>query len=409
MAAAAAGLLGWLAWGAVLVGISRLVREHGLRSRVPEALDLAVRLTPADPEAHFARAWLLTGANDLERATRAYEQAINLRPRYFVLWLELGKVRDQAGDAEGALEAFREAARLAPFYAQPHWQLGNVLLRAGQREEAIAELRRAVDSDPTLYPNLLQTVWYAMNGDAAAVADAAHPRTRGELFILTKFLIKQGEIKGAMSFYSEIGGDLAEEERASLLKELLDAGSYDEAFEVWARGWDSSKRDGFADGGFEGALRADEVGFGWQFAKAQTGGAVKLSLDIAGPREGAHSLRADFNGNSPPGAKVISQLVLVEPSSRYRLTFSARTRDLVTGGLPFVRVSAAGEKGTESLLAESQPFDPRTTEAWRDYAVEFTTGESVRAVRISLQRRDCPSPCPAFGHVWLDAFGLSKL
>src|SRR5436305_1014676 len=138
-----------------------MISDYAVRARVPAAAYSASQLTPSDPEAHYALAGTLADTGDAAGAERAYTVAATLRPRDYVIHLELGKVRDEEGDAEGTLAEFREAARLAPFYAQPRWQLGNALLRAGRRDEAVEELRRAAESDPGLYPNFLQNLWYA--------------------------------------------------------------------------------------------------------------------------------------------------------------------------------------------------------------------------------------------------------
>jgi hypothetical protein len=84
-------------------------------------------------------------------------------------------------------------------------------------------------------------------------------------------------------------------------------------------------------------LTFDETGFGWQFVRAPN--IVQVSLDTTEPRSGAHSLRLDWNGNPPPNTPFTSQLVLVEPNARYRLSFSARTQEVVSVALPLIVVS----------------------------------------------------------------------
>ena len=133
---------------------------------------------------------------------------------------------------------------------------------------------------------------------------------------------------------------------------------------------------------------------------------VSIGVDVM-PLIMSRSLRVEFAGNSDPAAPAVSQLVLVEPGARYRLSFSARAKDLVTGGLPFVQVNSAS-KGGEALAA-SPDIAPDVAE-WRDYAVEFAAPAGVEAIRIDLKRRPCTSsPCPAFGSVWLDSVGLKRL
>ena len=284
VAAAAVCLFAWLGWASLLVGASRFVGEQALRTRAPQDAEVAARLAPSDPYPHLARAWLLSNAGELEGARRSYEDALALRPRDHVLWLELGKVRERAGDAEGALEAFRRATSLAPFYAQPRWQLGNALLRAGAREEALAEMRRAAGGDPTLYPNLLQAAWHASGKDAAALARDAAPRTKDETLALVRFLIREGETGEGLRLLRESGAPLTDENRKTLVADLLAAERFADAYLVWSDGRGAA--GALTDGGFEEGARSDE-GFGWRFALGGQG--VKLSLDSAEPREASAS------------------------------------------------------------------------------------------------------------------------
>jgi tetratricopeptide (TPR) repeat protein len=392
----------WCAWGALRAGASRMVSDYAARAGAREAADAAVALTPSDPEASYARANLLADAGQYELAARAYEEAIALRRRDYVLWAELGRAREESGDEVGALTALREAVELAPSYARPRWLLGNALLRAGRREEAYEELRRAADSDPRLYPNLVQTLWYDSGRDPSALVREARPRTTEQTLVVVRFLVKSGAAADGLKALRESGAQLTPEARRSLVEDLIAAEGFADAYEVWYEGRGGKPANAFADGGFEGEIRTDDEGFGWRFARDVRG--VAFSLDSDSPREGERSLKVEYAGASDPAARVVSQLIPAEPSTRYRLTFSARTKDLVTGGPPYVCIVSAAKSG--ETLAAAQPLPAGTTE-WRDISLEFNAPASG-AVRVVLARQPCTSsPCPAFGSVWLDAFKLS--
>ncbi|HEX6183244.1 MAG TPA: tetratricopeptide repeat protein [Pyrinomonadaceae bacterium] len=403
IAAVALCLASWLAWASLRAGVSRFAAEHALRTRAPAEAELAARLAPSDPDAHFALAWLRSNAGDAEGARRAYERALELRPRDHVLWLELGQLLERGGDTEGALGALGRAAELAPHYAQPRWHLGHALLRAGRTEAAFAELRRAAEADPSLYPNLLQAVWHASGKDAAALVRVADPRTTGETLAVVSFLVKAGTAADGLRLLRERGAALTPEARRALVADLIAVEEFGAAYEVWAEGRGASGA-AFADGGFEAAARTDAEDFGWRFARdTQT---LRFSLDSDAPREGARSLKVEYAGASEPSAHAVSQLLAVEPGARYRLTFSARSSELVTGGPPFVEVVSASKTG--GALAAAPPL-PRATDGWRDFSLEFNAPPSG-AVRVLLRRAPCASaPCPAFGSLWLDAFELRRL
>lgn len=402
VAAAAICVLAWGAWATLCAGASRMVSEYALAARVPEAASTALSLTPSDPEASYTLAVLSADAGDAAGAVRLYERAVSLRPRDYLLWVRLGESRDATGDAEGAAAAFREAVRLAPSYAAPRWQLGNTLLRAGLRDEALAELRRATESDPSLYTKLIQTAWYGAGKDARQFLQAAGPRTPEETLAVVRFLIKEGEVDEGLKALRGSGLRLTEETRKKLVTDLLAAERFADAYEVWSEG--RGAVGSFDDGGFEQDARSDEEGFGWRFALG--GQAVRLSLDAAEPREGARSLKVEYAGNSEPSTPAVSRLLTVEPGARYRLTFSTRTKEVVTGGPPFVEVVSAAKPGES--LAQTATL-PATSGGWQGQALEFAA-PSAGAVRVALKRKPCASsPCPAFGAVWLDAFELRRL
>lgn len=381
----------------------RVFNESGSAESLMLPADEAVKYSPGDPEGHFARAVILAYMGRAGESSDAARAALALRPRDYAIWLRFGQSLEEAGDAPRAELAFREAVRLAPHYARPAWQLGNMLLRAGSRDEAFVELRRAAASDPALYPNFMQTLWYATDKEAASFARAARPETSEQTLAVVTFLVKSGAAREGLKALRESGAKLTPEARRALVSDLIAAESFAEAYEVWSEGQADKTADAFAGGGFEGEIRTDEEGFGWRFARDARG--VAFSLDSDSPREGERSLKVEYAGASDPSARAVSRLIPVEPGTRYRLTFSARTKELVTGGPPFVEVVSAAKSGEP--LAATQPL-PAGTNGWQDFSLEFNA-PTAGAVRVALARRPCTSsPCPAFGSVWLDAFKLQE-
>ena len=402
-------------------GLSRLLSEYVVRSSLLPSekqtntvtvAGQATRLAPSDPAAHRARAIALIDAGQLDEAIREYERAIALRPGHYSLWLELGRARDQADDQQGALEAFTEAARFAPYYAQPHWQLGNVLFRMGRREEAFAELRRAAQSDMTLLPAAIDLAWAAYDGDPRAIERAFQPQNAQWHLALARFFARHGKPLEALEQF-RAADKIPDTERRAFLQDLLAAKHFEESYEVWSGGLETKNtarpggKASVTDGGFESGIKFDDPGFGWQLTSVAS--AFRYSLDAVEPKEGAHSLRIDFNGDYNPASPVVSQLVLVERGARYRLHFAARTEELVTGGLPIIVVSDAGSSSNGRSLVESSPL-PQGTSGWQDQSIEFTAGDATSAILISFVRQSCGGvPCPIFGRVWLDQFSIEKL
>jgi hypothetical protein len=379
-------------------------REYSLRSA-----ERAIRLSPHDPAARYLRAELLVAGRRNGEASEEFRRAVTLRPRAYFLWLRLGLVRETGGDVPGALAALREGVRLAPFYAEPRWILGGALLRAGERERAFAEVARALASDPKFPPQTLEMLWEASGGDADELARAISPQSAAVRVALARFFAERGATTAAAALLRQAGSDAGEERRA-MTADLISKKKFREAYYLWSGGHrdgaDAGRGEGesVTDGGFEGELNPRESGFGWRVAAGP--GDLSITADAEEPRAGARSLRLDFNREGPAQSALISQLVLVETDSRYRLSFAARAQESETAGPIVVTVADAG---SGQRLARPLPL-PGGTSEWRDYSAEFRTGRSTAAVVIEIRRRQCaPPPCPAPGRVWLDAFSLRKL
>jgi len=402
-------LIGWGLWTCGRAGLAQLLASYAVATRQLDIADKATRVGPTVPETHYVRAALLADAGEWAEAAKEYERAVALRPRDYSLWLELGRARDQADDTTGAVAAFAESVRLAPFYAQPRWQLGNTLYRLGRRDEAFAQLQRATVSDPKLLPQALALAWAAYGGDAQAVVQSLEPQTDAMRLALARFLAAHGKAQEAVAQF-RAARNVSADERRALLTDLLTTRRFAEAYAVWSSGHGAGREASahndaaIINGGFESPVSLNDPGFDWQLA--QNLSAVEAAQDRAEPHGGAQSLRLAWSGNANTSAPVISQLVLVEPNARYQLRLTARTQELITAGLPQIVVSDAGDERTLGAALTL----PQGTSDWRDYTIEFATGATTSAVRISLRRQDCnTAPCPIFGRVWLDDVSVRKM
>jgi hypothetical protein len=154
------------------------------------------------------------------------------------------------------------------------------------------------------------------------------------------------------------------------------------------------------DPGFDQEANLDEPGFGWRSVNRPA--TIGLTLDSAGAVQ-PPALRIDFKGESDPNAVVISQLVPLEPNTNYQLRFTARVKDIVSGGLPFVMVL---DPVGHNVLAKTAAL---SGDQWIETSLAFKTLEKTEVVEISLRREPCARlPCPIFGQVWLDSFSLVK-
>ena len=391
-----------LIWMAGRAGFASLLTAYAAKANLPASADAAVSISPADPDAHLIRGELLETKGDLPAAINEYETARSLRPEDYVLWLSLARALELNGESERAIAAARKAIPLAPFYAQPHWQLGNILLRAGQKEEGLKELSLAGASNPSMMPGIIELAWRSFGGNVEAVEQALNPQTSESYEALARYFRQRGEANAAIAMYAA-AGTAARDERRAFLAELISAKRFKDASDLWAVDHSAIAIGAMLDPGFEQESDPNEPGFGWRLGQRAEG--FHLSLDAADPRSGRSSLRVEFSGNSDSSAPIISELVLIEPHTRYQMRFAARTEGIVSGGLPLIAVVDANTGG---VVEGSEDF-PQATNGWRDYLIDFSTGESTTAIEIRLQRKACSKPpCPIFGRLWLDSFSLQR-
>jgi tetratricopeptide (TPR) repeat protein len=345
-------------------GFSRLLTRYALITHSTSVADAAVNVNASDPDAHRARAAAYNSEQRQAEAAQSLESAVALRYRDDYLWIELGNTREDLGDTSGALAALEEAVRWAPYYAHTHWQRGNLLLRTNHANEAFADLRQAASANPKYFPNLIDLAWGISKGDLKT----------------TQALIN-------------VSNDT---ERLALIRYLAGK-SFRDAFIV-AHG---SAVTSFLNGGFEEPLVLSDVIFGWVVAPEQKN---RLAIDVSEKLEGAKSLQITFDGNWAPGTPLLSQTIIVEPEKTYRLLFAIKTKDLVTGGPPFIAVR---DTTNNQLLGKSEKF-PSTMGPWSTLTIDFTTLPDSQAAIVRLERNNCDASCPIFGTLWLDRFQIEQ-
>ncbi|HKP73722.1 MAG TPA: hypothetical protein VJT82_12340, partial [Pyrinomonadaceae bacterium] len=159
------------------------------------------------------------------------------------------------------------------------------------------------------------------------------------------------------------------------------------------------------NGGFETGVGAPGKSlFDWQVVPVA---GVQMGLDERVYHEGGRSLRLLFEAGATLNFKNISQLVAVEPQTRYRLEHYVRTEDLKSASTLVTEVVDAGD--AEHILAASAPLAVGT-EGWRQVALDFTTGAETEAITVRVVSPPClAASCPIFGRVWYDDFNLQRI
>ena len=391
-------------WASANIGFARTDAMRALSSNDVASAERAVQLLPGDAEVHAARGVVLQRTENYSDACRELERAIQLRPRDYFLWMMLGVTRDLNDDHTGGLAALRESVRLAPSYAKPRWLIGNLLLRMGQTDEAFQQMRSAEERDAGLLPNTMDLAWGTSRGDAAKTVALIQPQTDGAHTALAIFLASHKEGAAALDQF-RLAKSPTSAASAQLTQRLIETRFFGEAYEAWTKAHCATCKTGsFINGSFEDDVDVGNRTFGWQIPADVTG--ATLSVDTNEHESGTRSLRVDFHGNTNPQSDLLSQIVTVDPGSRYRVSFQAMTKSFVSAGSPVVRVIDASDEKLASLGEAVVRLD---ASGWQPYAVSFSAGPNTRAVRVIVSRTNCPdSSCAAFGTVWLDSFFLGQ-
>jgi Tfp pilus assembly protein PilF len=368
----------------------------------------AIGLRPTSSEAYFHRAVIEEENGELEAAASSFEKSAELGPHDYYTWLRLGVVRLKLEKKESAAEAFARSVALAENYAAPNWFHGSMLRDAGREEESWKYLRRAYLTDSSFLPPALNLAWLDARGDIAKMDEILKLNRDSEKMILGWFLYEKGAIFDARSYLCKTD-QFAPEKRSALVEALAHRGQFRLA--VVAESADcadtvkSWNREGvLVNGGFEEDLAFRSGLFGWRLESRDK--KIAISVDPASRTEGNRSLRIDFREAEPKNPPV-TQLIAVEPGTRYRLTLNARVLDWKAGIFPIFSVLQAGE-GKKSLV-RSEPLGAEWVD-WSPLELEFATPEGSEAVFISLGLESCKfKRCPVIGTVWLDGFNLEKL
>lgn len=392
----------------------------------------AVRYAPRNAEVLAARGrYLLYRADPVqpEQAVAELQRAVLASPRDYRFRLELGRAYEISGEMTQAEQSLQRAVELSPRYFESRWALANLRLRAGKNELAVDDFRAALA--------LSGGFGLPPNGSAAASAYSALTQAAGPNLetlkkitpadalsqtYLAEFLAgNQGQagIDAALDVWRRLPpGDVNAWRRLTFLLLAYTEGSsrFSDERELWhsllrREGLESALAESgnlMTNGGFEQPPVSErfqrydgaQAGFDWVFAAPHP--QVRARVDDTVARSGGHSLHLTFNALMRAEFQGVSQLIAVEPSRQYRLTFQMKAERLPEGG-PFIELRDAAQPALFALQAAV----PGGTNDWRQVTLSFTTLATTRALRLvvrSPQLTEFSASSP--GELWLDDFRL---
>jgi len=121
----------------------------------------------------FNQAAVLAHQGQDERALEKYREAVELAPRYWGAWLNIGLLEARHGRHEVAVQAYRKALAHQPDHERTLGLLGLSLYQLGRLEEARRTLERAVEVDPASAPAWHRLGYLRLMQRENAAAEAA--------------------------------------------------------------------------------------------------------------------------------------------------------------------------------------------------------------------------------------------
>ena len=371
----------------------------------------ATRYSPFDPRARWLAAVKLRQSFtevELERSVTFLEEATRLAPNDYRMWTELARGYEQTERFDDAERALKRSIELAPNYAIPRWYMGNFLLRSDRIDEARTELKRATDTSSVYRDQVYALAWDFFGKDPSRVeelaSDSADARAN-----LAKFYAQRESGRDSLRIWNTLSPEQKQHYEflaKPMARRLYETGFVRESLAV-ARDVGIAKDaldETVNNGGFEKFIgNFNETLFGWMIFRNDS--KFEALPDSQVKAEGNRSLRVAFRNYVKPDLYNVAQVITVEPTRRYRLTFKLRTDNLRSGGAPYLEVAAVK---TNSRLAASEPF-PIGSNDWQEVSLEFTVPEGAEGVEIRTVRVNCGDECPIAGTFWYDDFKLSRL
>ena len=377
-----------------------------------EMAELAERWAPNDPLTHWRLGTMkekVFSAENLAAAANEYRLAVEAAPYDYRYWMEYGRALEATGDPTNAEKALRRAVELAPAYARPRWVYGNFLLRQERIDEAFDQLSRAANADELMRPQVFTLAWQVFNGDLDKIVKAVpSPAVRLQFVV---YLISGGDYDNAarvLRSVNEADRRAQTDLTSEIVKTLIGKKQFRAALtilrEVETDPAQLPTPEKVWNGGFEMPLvPKDPRPFHWAIVPS---GLALMSIDTQA-HNGDGSLKIVFKVAGKLDVIPISQMVIVEPETQYRLQYYQRTEDLVSAAPPVVGVI---DPGDNTALASS-PAIKTGTHDWELVTLDFKT-KKTDGMQVVFVRGSCgegQTICPIFGTIWYDEFNLERI
>jgi tetratricopeptide (TPR) repeat protein len=377
--------------------------DHLFRRDTESSVARAVELAPGNAEYHARLAELRQeagrGAAAIESELRA---AVNANPRMSGAWIALGLRAETASDIPQAEADLVRAAEADHTYATL-WTLANFYFRRDDRDKFWAVARRALAiADVTAHDPvpLFRLCWKLSRNPATvlerAIPDAGEVQSRYLAFLVRENLAQVAE--PVTQRVLALGGERDLDAVLDYCDRLITAGDAEHAIHAWnALCWRTLHRyrplapltaARLTNGDF--AAAPVQHGFDWRIPAVP---GVEVERGGMPPR-----LQIALDGHQTDNGELLSQVLAVAPSRRYRLRYRYQSDGLANGsGVRWLIADVAGgEIPSESSDLASEQETTGT--------LPFASPASL--IRLALVYRRPPGIAKAEGRVALAAVWL---
>jgi tetratricopeptide (TPR) repeat protein len=366
--------------------------DYLFQSGSKEAMARALRLAPGNP-AYHAR-WAEAAP---EHATEALETAVRLNPSDSASWTELGLRLEERKDLARAERCLLVAARVDKTFA-PRWKLAEYYFRRQDKEKFWHWMREALLMSYDDVSPLFQLCWQVTQ-DPQTILNRAIPDRTQVLEQYAGFLIAEERLAAAQPVIDRLVERGSTKSADLLLRycdRLLEARQTAAAVRNWnlmcdrrlaqCRSLSPERGISLTNGDF--AIPPRSRGFDWRL---QSIPGISVSQRASPPE-----LTIIFSGDQPESCEILSQLLPLAPSSRYRFGFHYETSHIAPDtGLRWSVMDADSD-------AELMPDSPHLSAAGgKDETVLFSASGRTELARLALRYHRAPGTMRIAGWISL--------
>jgi tetratricopeptide (TPR) repeat protein len=379
----------------------RLLADHFAHSSDEGSLRRAIRLDPGSAEHRY-----LLGIHQLRQqspssAVSWLQSAARLNPHSAKIWVDLAAAEQLLGDSANETAAINRALAVDPRSPEVAWQAANLFLAQGSVDDAMKQFHTVLENDPPLTWPALTTAW-KIRPDVDSLLDGVVPPAANAAFL--QFLLSKNETTVAAKVWDKMFSQEQSVPRNDLLgyeRYLFAHHEVSQASRVWQQAaklsdlaaYQPSPENLLVNGDF--SLQILDGGFDWIHQPVQ---GVFIALDPRETHSGSRSIRITLDGEGFADAG-ISQLVAVQPDTRYEFSAFYKAKDMDgAGDMQFAVYDSY--RATPLLMSEGL----KNADFWKSVTGSFVTPAETQLVRLQLVR--VPAGRPIRGKLWIDGLRL---